>query len=93
MELVAAHVPANHVFSLEQEQKLATSRHWAPDLVLQGTDKSSRVVCPQFGRFELCDRGLLCPLRHLKLSSLPSGRPPCMHWLRSLCVKVKVQVF
>ena len=84
MKLVAAPVPASHMFSLEQ--KLATSLHWAPDLVLQGTDKSSRLVCPQFGRFELCDRGLLCPLRHLQLSSLPSGKPPCRHWMRSLCM-------
>jgi len=51
-------------------------------LPFAGMDKSGAPVCSLF-RMRMCNRGKLCPFRHLT----SNNNTVCKHWLRGLCKK------
>ncbi|KAM7334536.1 hypothetical protein ACRRTK_007856 [Alexandromys fortis] len=66
-------------FAFEQDVELQKGIGLLP---FQGMDKSSSAVCNFFAK-GLCEKGVLCPLRHEKGKKMVV----CKHWLRGLCRK------
>ncbi|XP_005350983.1 putative cleavage and polyadenylation specificity factor subunit 4-like protein [Microtus ochrogaster] len=66
-------------FAFEQDVELQKGTGLLP---FQGMDKSSSAVCNFFAK-GLCEKGMLCPLRHEKGKKMVV----CKHWLRGLCRK------
>ncbi|KAL1780166.1 cleavage and polyadenylation specificity factor subunit 4 [Sigmodon hispidus] len=66
-------------FAFEQDVELQKGTGLLP---FQGMDKSSSAVCNFFAK-GLCEKGMLCPLRH----ETGEKMVVCKHWLRGLCRK------
>ncbi|CAH6776369.1 unknown_gene_13491 [Phodopus roborovskii] len=70
---------AEITFAFEQDVELQRGTGLLP---FQGMDKSNSAVCNFFAK-GLCEKGMLCPLRHEKGEKMVV----CKHWLRGLCRK------
>ncbi|XP_055448193.1 putative cleavage and polyadenylation specificity factor subunit 4-like protein [Psammomys obesus] len=66
-------------FAFEQDVELQKGTGLLP---FQGMNKSGSAVCNFFPK-GLCEKGILCPLRHEKGEKMVV----CKHWLRGLCRK------